>query len=1116
MDIAAWLQDLGLERYAPAFRDNEINERVLPSLTAEDLKDLGVTLVGHRRLLLDAIAALGSAGTAAAASATAVTAAPADVRASADAERRQLTVMFCDLVGSTALSTRHDPEDLRELVGDYHRAVAETVGRFDGFVAKYMGDGVLIYFGYPQAHEDDAERAVRAGLAVIEAVGQLPAREDLSVRLGIATGLAVVGDLIGEGAAQERGVVGETPNLAARLQGLAAPNTLIIAEATRRQIGGLFDLEDLGPQQLAGFAELQRAWRVLGESGAVSRFEALRSGETPLVGREEEVELLVRRWEQAKSGEGRVVLISGEPGIGKSRLTVALSEHIGGEPHKRLRYFCSPHHQDSALHPFIEQLERAAGFARDDTADTKLAKLQALLASGTADYDDITLLSELLSLPSSATELNLSPQRERENLFEAMLGQLEAEARQRPVLMVFEDAHWIDPTSRELLDLAVDRVRRLPVLLAITFRPEFQPPWGGRSHVTSLALNRLGERAGEALVQNLAGNAALTAEMVAEIVERTDGVPLFVEELTKAVRESAEQGDRVAAVLGTASQTALSVPATLHASLMARLDRLGPAAKEIAQIGAVLGREFAYELIEPVAQHPERELQAALDQLDEAGLLFCRGTPPQATYLFKHALVQDAAYSTLLRGRRQELHGRVAAALEAHFADLVERQPELLAHHLTAAGATERAVDQWLKAGRHAAARLAYVEAIAHLNRGLGLLHSIPESPVRNGREIELQLALGFCLFTAKGAIAAKPAYTRALELAESSGEPQQRFEALYGAWQSTRDSVSGGIAAARSLSERLLRMAEPEGDDGLRLQAHHSGWTTRLHAGDPAKTREHADAGRLLYDPEKHASHRLVYGGHDPGVCAQLSGALAEWLLGYPDKALASIAEGLALAERIAHPFTLGLALLQSSEVYLNLREPERALRQLDAAEAVAAEQRLSLMSEPGMLRGAALLEQNAVDEAIARIREGVAKWTGLGRTKDLPYGLAFLAEGLARHGDRAAALAALREGLEIADATGEHKWDAELHRVTGTVLLAENKLDEGQAALQEAIRIAQAQHAKSLELRAVRDLTRLWGEQGRRAEARDLLAPVYGWFTEGFDTADLKEAKALLDELM
>jgi predicted ATPase len=592
-------------------------------------------------------------------------------------------------------------------------------------------------------------------------------------------------------------------------------------------------------------------------------------------------------------------------------------------------------------------------------------------------------------------------------------------------------------------------------------------------------------------------------------------VPLFVEELTKAVLESAEQGDRVAAVLATTSLAALSVPATLHASLMARLDRLGPAAKEIAQIGAVLGREFAYGLIEPVAQRPEKELQAALAQLSEAGLLFCRGIPPHSSYLFKHALVQDAAYSTLLRGRRQELHGRVAAALEQHFADLVERQPELLAHHLTAAGDTERAVDQWLKAGQHAAARLAYLEAIAHLERGLVLLRSLPESPVRDGREIELQLALGFCLYPTKGAVEAKPPYTRALELAESSGAPQQRFEALFGVWQSTRGNVSGGIAAAGPLSERLLRMAEREGHDGLRLQAHHSGWTTCESAGDPAKAREHADAGRLLYDPQKHASHRLVYGGHDPGVCARYVGARIEWLLGYPEKALASIADALALAERIAHPFTLCQFFINSSVVYLNRREPEGALRQLDSAELLATEQRLSLIYETGILRGAALLGQGAVDEAIGRIREGVARWTRVGRTLLLPYGLAFLAEGLARHGDRAAALAALREGLETAGATGEHMWDAELHRLTGTVLLAENSLDEGQASLQQALRIAQAQQAKSLELRAARDLARLWGEQGRRAEARDLLGPVYGWFTEGFGTADLKEAKALLDEL-
>src|SRR5690349_3043767 len=684
MDVAAWLRGLGLEQYAQLFRENDIDGEILCGMTAEDLKELGISSFGHRRRLLNAITGLGAEPPTrdvaqSATSATSVPTSPPPI----DAERRQLTVMFCDLVGSTALSTRHDPEDLRELIGGYHRAVADTVGRFDGFVAKYMGDGVLIYFGYPRAHQDDAERAVSAALAVVEAVGRLPAREDLRVRLGIATGLAVVGDLIGEGAAQERGVVGETPNLAARLQALATPNTLVIAEATRRQIGELFDLEDLGPQQLAGFAEPQRAWRVLGASGEVSRFEALRSGETPLVGRDEEIELLGRRWEQAKSGEGRVVLISGEPGIGKSRLTAALSAHIESEPHTRLRYFCSPHHQDSALYPFIAQLERAAGFARDDTANAKLGKLRAMLAPGTRDDDDIALLSELLSLPSSAADLNLSPQRKRGRLFEALLNQLEAEARRSPVLMVFEDAQWIDPTSRELLDLSVDRVRHLPVLLAITFRPEFKPPWSGRSHVTGLALNRLGERDGKVLVQKLAGNAALTPDIVAEIVERTDGVPLFVEELAKAVLESAAQGDRVSAVLATNSLAAQSVPATLHASLIARLDRIGPAPKEIAQIGSVLGREFAYELIEPVAQRDEGELQAALDQLGDAGLLFCRGIAPHASYLFKHALVQDAAYSTLLRRRRQELHARVAAVLEGHFADLVERQPELLAHHLT-------------------------------------------------------------------------------------------------------------------------------------------------------------------------------------------------------------------------------------------------------------------------------------------------------------------------------------------------------------------------------------------------------------------------------------------------
>ena len=625
--VADWLKGLGLEQYAQAFRDNDIDCDVLPELTADDLIGLGVTSIGHRRRLLAAVKALEKSPTSEVAlpasptTSTALSSEPADV---AGAERRLLTVMFCDLVGSTELSTRLDPEDLREIIAKYHGCVAQVLGRFGGFVAKYMGDGILAYFGYPQAHEDDAEQAVRAGLAIVDAVGRLDLPQRLQVRLGIATGLVVVGDLIGAGAAQEQAVVGETPNLAARLQSLSAPNGIVMADATRRHVGGLFELRDLGPQQLKGFSGTPQAWEVLTESGVVSRFEALRSRSTPLVGRDEEIELLLRRWSHAKSGEGRIVLISAEPGIGKSRLTEAFEECIAQEPHQRLRYFCSPHHQDSAFYPIIAHLERAAGFARADDSAVRGRKLAEMAAASGMTDDDLSLLADLLSVASEDSTKNseLTPQRKKEKTFDLLIRNLEGIAQLHPVLMVFEDVHWIDPTSRELLDRTIARVERLPVLLLATFRSEFQPPWIGQPHVTMMTLPRLGRRDGAALVRQLAGSAAeLPADVLDEIVERTDGVPLFLEEVTKVVLEAAEAPgiDGTRSAVSTIPGLRTSVPATLQASLMARLDRLGAKAREAAQTGAAIGREFAYEIIAAASLGPEADTGSALDRLVAAG-----------------------------------------------------------------------------------------------------------------------------------------------------------------------------------------------------------------------------------------------------------------------------------------------------------------------------------------------------------------------------------------------------------------------------------------------------------------------------------------------------------------
>ena len=1119
-EIVDWLERLGLGQYAQRFAENEIDVSVLAHLTDQDLKDMAIPL-GHRRKLLAAISSP-TAATQAAGEPSAAAMAPKTADA---AERRQVTVMFVDLVGSTELSVRMDPEDLGDIISTYQKCVAEAVRRFDGFVAKYMGDGILIYFGYPEAHEDDPERAVGTGLELIAAVSALTAPVLLQIRVGIATGVVIVGDLIGSGDTLERDIVGETPNLAARLQAIAPPNMVVIADGTRKLLGNLFELQDLGTRTLKGIQDDVRAWAALRPRSIASRFEALHAGAlTPLVGREEELELLLRRWSRTKRGEGQVALISGEAGIGKSRLTFALLQQLAREPHTRLRYVCSPQHTDSALYPIISQLMRAAALEDDDNQQAKLDKLDALIAQSSTSPEDASLIAELLSLPNDGRypPVEVEPQLRRQKTLKALCSQLEALARVSPVLMIFEDAHWTDPTSLELFARVVDLAASRRILILITFRSEFSPPWIGRSHVTALTLNRLAQRDIDSLIEGVVGRRSLPPDIRQDIIERTDGIPLFIEEMTKAVLDAEGEHEAQRAVAGGPTSV-VAVPASLQASLMSRLDRLGPA-KDVAQVGAAIGREFPHMLLAALVRKPEQELESDLDRLMAAGLLFRQGIPPHASYLFKHALVQDAAYSTLLREPRRVLHARIAEVLESQFSDIAESQPELLARHYTKADLIEKSARLWGKAGQRSQERSALVEAAEQLAHALAQIATLPSAPDLRREQIVLQVALLNTLMHVKGYGApetkAAVAQVRALiEQAERLGEPPDDpsllLSALFGQWIVNFISFDGD--AARELAARFLAFGEKEGTTAPLMIGHRTMASTLAILGDQVEALAHYNEALALYRPAEHRRLMTRF-GQDLRVTCLAFRSMTSWLLGYPDAALRDADCALAEARQIEHAATLMFTLNFPIMVNTYCGNYDAANERIEELRALAESKGAPFRKAEAVLRrGYVLTLSGKATEAVEVVKSGIDLWRSAGSTIFTPEHEFMLAIAHADLGQFDGAWRCIDKAMTAMQTTKERWCEAEAHRVAGEITLKSPQRDmaKAQAHFEHSLAVARAQKAKSWELRAATSMARLLREQGRRQTAHDLLAPVYDWFTEGFDTNDLRNAKALLGEL-
>jgi len=1116
LDIDSWLRGIGLAQYAEMFRANDIDLELLSRLTNDDLKDIGIASLGHRKKLLEAIAELGSAPAAALALPSVMPAPiPATVAPSISAsveavgERRYLTVMFCDLVGSTGIAARLDAEEWRDLVGAYLDAASAAVAEMGGHVAKKLGDGLMSLFGYPVAQENDSERAVRAALSIQRALAELnhlnagSGKPVLAARIAVESGPVVV-DEAGE-------IFGDAPNIAARVQTLAEPGAVLVTARVQRQVAGLFVAEERGSHALKGVPEPVTLFRLVRASGGGRRSGARNL--TPLIGRDEETTMLTRRWERARQGDGQLVLIVGEPGLGKSRLIEEFHARLGATPHTWVEWRCSQLLQNTSLHPIAEWGRQRFG-GTDVPAERRLADLESSLAQVKLNpAENIPLLAPLLDIPLPPDRVpTLAPEELRRRQLAALTNWVMAGAKVQPVVLAFEDLHWADPTTLDVLRGIAERGALAPLFIAATARPEFRPPWGMRSHHGTISLPPLDRLQVREMVAELSARHALARDVVEDVAARTGGVPLFVEEVTRLLLERGDQGGGIQAI-----------PATLQQSLMARLDRLGPA-REVAQVASVIGRGFSYGLFRALAEMEDEALQAALERLAEDDILLVQGLPPESDYRFKHALIQDAAYENLLKSRRQVLHRRVAEILRDKFADSVAAEPALLAHHFTQAGLTEAAIKWWGKAGQRSLERSAFVEAAEQLTRALDQIAALPATPALRQERIKLQVALITPLIPLKGQAApeTKAAAEKArvlIEQAETMGEPPEDpllvFSVLYAFWVANYVAFSGDVI--RSLAAQFLALAEKQSAAVPLMIGHRLMAISLAYAGDIAEGRTHYDQALALYDPAEHRPLAMRF-GQDAGVTVLCHRSYTLFCLGYPDAALCDVQNAVKDAREVGHAATLMHALAYASFIHIQCGNYPTANALVDELIALADEKGALLWKPIGMThQGWLFARTGKASEAVHMMTSGVDAWRSTRATVWLPLYLSYLARAYADSGNFDDAWRCIGEAITTVETAKEKLWETEIHRTAGEIALLSSQPDaaKAEAYFERALAVARAQQARSWELRASMSMARLWRDQGKRDEARDLLVPVYDWFTEGFGTLDLKEAKALLDEL-